>query len=75
MYEVVFYSLRIRKTVLGKLGKHLNDPIINPDILGKQSSACYDPSSDYSSLIKCWERLDGHVEQAIKGERLLLKSD
>ena len=63
------------KTVLGKLGRHMNNPIINPDVLGKQSTACYDPSGDYSSLIKCWERLDDRVEQAIKGETILLKSD
>ena len=63
------------KTVLGKLGKHMNNPVINSDVLGKQSTACYNPSGDYSSLIQCWKRLDERVEQALKGESLLSKND
>lgn len=61
------------KAVLVRLTKHMANSSVNDEVLAKQSSACYDPSGDYTSLIKCRERLDVRIEQALNGQTLLSK--
>lgn len=63
------------KAVLKRLAEHSENNSINVDVLAKQSAACYDPTGDYTSLIKCWERLEARATQALNGETLLSKQD
>ncbi len=62
------------KTVLLKLSQHMQNPLINSDVLAKQSMSCYDPTGDYDTLIKCWKRLDDRTKQALNGQTLIMKA-
>jgi hypothetical protein len=57
--------------VLGRLSPALADPKVNVNQLNAEMTACYDPSSDYTDLVRCWEMLADRLDAARSGQFLL----
>lgn len=57
--------------VLARLAPALSDPAVNVNQLNHELTACYDPSSDYADLIRCWKLLADRLDAARKGQFLL----
>lgn len=61
------------KEVLARIQSGLRNPSVNAKRLSEESTACYNPSSNYSNLVDCWENLANRLDSAIQGEFLIKK--
>ncbi len=61
------------KTVLSRISQYMTAPTIDKEQLNTEMTSCYNPSSTYTDLIRCWSLLADRLDAAKAGKTLLRK--